>query len=336
MRPAGLHVLVLHERLEANARADELDTLAQVEQVSAALRQRGCRVTVMDIGLDLAAGLSGVRALNPDVVFNLVESLGGDGRLIHVVAAVLDTAGVAFTGSGSDALYLSSQKRLAKRWMRLNGIDTPVDLGDADGAAAGTRWIVKSLWEHASFGLDDGCVVTGERRARARMAACAGRFGGDWFAEEYVDGREFNIAIVERDGEPQVLPLAEMTFAGYPAGKPRIVGYAAKWEQQSREYRATQRRFPRLGGELEAALTGLARRCWEVFHLAGYARVDVRVDADERPWVLEVNANPCLAQDAGFAAAARRAGIGYADLIGQLALAPLRTADDGRRAAACP
>lgn len=317
MNPTGKKVLVIHEAIGGEARADEQDTLVQAGQVSAALDELGLDVSTLGLGLDLDAGLRRIREHEPDVVFNLVESLAGDGRLIHIVPAVLAAAGIPFTGCGSDAIYLSSQKRLAKRWMRLNGIDTPPLLGEGGGGAGG-RWIVKSLWEHASFGLDDGCVVAGERGVRARMAACAARWGGEWFAERYIEGREFNIAVLERDGAPCVLPLAEMTFFGYPDGKPKIVGYAAKWEEESSEYHGTERRFLGAEGLLQTKLRQIALSCWECFGLRGYARVDVRVDASGRPWVLEVNANPCLAQDAGFPEAALRAGLGYTQLIRQI------------------
>jgi len=314
MKPTGKRVLVMHEAIDGPARADEQDTLVQVEQVSAALEDLGCEVSTLGLGLDLEGGLRRIRERRPDAVFNLVESLAGDGRLIHIVPAVLASAGMAFTGCGSDSIYLSSQKRLAKRWMRLNGIDTPADLADGEGAAD-SRWIVKSLWEHASFGLDDGCVVRGPLQARARIAACRKRYGGEWFAERFVDGREFNISVLEQDGRASVLPLAEMTFVDYPADKPKIVGYAAKWEEQAPEYQATRRCFPVLDAALAARLRETARKCWDSFGLRGYARVDVRLDSTGRPWVLEVNANPCLARDAGFPEAALRAGLSYTRLV---------------------
>jgi D-alanine-D-alanine ligase len=114
-----------------------------------------------------------------------------------------------------------------------------------------------------------------------------------------------------------VLPVAEIRFEGFPTAKPTIVGYAAKWHPQSFEYRNTVRRFG-IEPELAARLIGIARDCWQLFGLAGYARVDFRVDAAGTPWVLEVNANPCLSPDAGFAAALAQAGIAYVDAIAWL------------------
>lgn len=309
-------VLILHETPAEDARPDELDGLVQARQVAEAVTALGWRQSIMSTSLDLASTLTAIREQKPSCVFNLVESLGGDGRMIHFVPAMLGVAGVPFTGSNSDAIYLSSQKLLAKNLMRQSGIAVPDYFTsrtrpDSDGGT----WIIKSLWEHASFGMDDGCVVSGIDAAVARMSDSAATLGGEWFAEEYVDGREFNISVLEHKGQPYILPIAEMEFVDYPQGKPRIVGYAAKWNPSAPEYVATRRSFPDLPDALYDRLQETVRRCWTVFGLQGYARVDLRVDATGNPQVLEVNANPCLSRDAGFAAAASEAGISFVKLI---------------------
>lgn len=326
MRPSPHSVLVLHEDLGANPRADEADALVQVEQVGEALGHLHWKVTTQAIDLDLATGLERLRSQAPGCIFNLVESLDGRGELIGVVPALLERADLPFTGSGSASMTLSSHKVFAKRWMLGNDIPTPdwqVDGGEPQ-ACNDDRWIVKSLWEHASLGLDDDAVVRGRKAADARIRLCAEKFGGQWFAERYVDGREFNVSIVEQNGQPMILPLAEMTFVDYPPDKPRIVGYAAKWDVDAAEFHATERRFPALAGAERRAIKALARRCWDVFGLHGYARVDFRLDPDGNPWVLEVNANPCLARDAGFVAAAAEAGIRYRQIVEMILHAAMR------------
>ena len=99
-----------------------------------------------------------------------------------------------------------------------------------------------------------------------------------------------------------------------------MVGYRAKWDEGSYEYHHTPRRFdfPAADVPLLDGLRDLARRCWPLFGLAGYARVDFRVDAAGRPWILEINTNPCIAPDAGFTAALAQAGIGYAEAVGRI------------------
>jgi D-alanine-D-alanine ligase len=316
--------LVLHEAIDAGARPDEVDALAQMEHVSAALRELGWPVAVLPTGLNLAVTQHEISRLAPAFVFNLVEALGGDGRMIHLVPSLLQSSQVPFTGSGSDALFLSSQKLLAKRWMHAHGIPTPPDFVAGDERVDDkSSWIVKSVWEHASFGMDDGCVVNSVPAARKRIDACAALHGGEWFAEAFVDGREFNVSLLEVSGRPEVLPIAEMTFVDYPRGKPKIVGYAAKWDATAPEYHATQRVFAELPATELAALRNVALQCWEVFELRGYARVDIRMDAAGTPWVLEVNSNPCLTPDAGFFAAVTASGRTYTQLIELITAATL-------------
>jgi D-alanine-D-alanine ligase len=135
------------------------------------------------------------------------------------------------------------------------------------------------------------------------------------FAEEFIEGREFNLSLIG-DG-PWVLPPAEIDFSAFPLGKQRIVGHGAKWDHASFEYQNTPRRFefPASDRRLVQRLTEMSADCWRLFDLSGYARVDFRCDKDGQPWILEVNINPCIAPDAGFAAAAKQAGIGYAAII---------------------
>lgn len=327
MKTSPLSVLVLHEALGLDARPDEADTLVQVAEVSTAMETLGWRVGVLSAGLNLDAVLSSIIESDPCCVFNLVESLGGHARMIHFLPAMLGAAKIPYTGAHGDAIYLSSQKLLAKKFMRLHEIPTPQYFTRREVLNSGIdTWIVKSVWEHASFGMDDGCVVTGTEAACARIAESEERYGGEWFAEQFVDGREFNISVLEQDGQPRILPIAEMTFVDYPKDKPKIVGYAAKWNEDAPEYTATRRVFASLSDTESERLRRIVRRCWKVFGLRGYARVDLRLDSDGRPWVLEINANPCVARDAGFAAAAFEAGIRYEKLIERIVHAAVRPA----------
>ena len=328
-------IVLLHQAVADDAPADERDTLDQADQIATALRGRGWRVATRATGLDFAATLAAIAEHEPDCVFNLVESLDGDGRLIYIVPDLLRAAGLACSGCSSEAIFLSTQKTLAKQWMRAHGILTP-DWFDAassprDGEVNG-RWIVKSATEHASFGMDDQSVVSGVAGAQARIEQCRAKHGGDWFAERYVEGREFNISVIEENGAPRVLPLAEIDFVDFPADKPRIVGYAAKWDPDAPEYHATRRAFPELEAHRRRRIEQVVGECWQAFGLGGYARVDLRVDADGRPWVLEVNANPCLARDAGLAHAAARAGIDYETLVEGIVQAALPSAHAARGA----
>jgi len=338
-----MKIWVLHNRVSPRAAPDEQDVLVQARAVAAALEQKGFSVTVTDTDGDLVRLGKRLRADRPDAVFNLVESLDGHGRLIHVVPGLLDALGIPCTGCPAEALLLTSQKLLTKGLLRRAGLPTPDWLAGeraAQGLARGgtrwehERWIVKSVWEDASLGMDDSAVIdAGILAARAALEARAGTPGSPWFAEAFIEGREFNLALIEGPAGVQLLPPAEMLFTDFPAGKPRIVGYAAKWDETSFEYRHTERTFafPDRDAPLLARLTRLAHDCWTLFGLRGWARVDLRVDAAGRPWILEINANPCLAPDAGFAAALAEAQIPYAEAISRIVAAAVAVGSPPRR-----
>jgi D-alanine-D-alanine ligase len=176
---------------------------------------------------------------------------------------------------------------------------------------------VKSVWEHASLGLDEDSVVSDGRAVSGVIARREREHGGQWFAERFVPGRELNVAILAGEAGPTVLPVAEIRFQGFPEGKPNIVGYAAKWDPTSPEYAGTVRSFA-VEHALGAAAAKVALECWQLFELSGYARVDFRLDDGGRLWVLEINANPCLSPDAGFAAMLDAARIPFNDALARL------------------
>lgn len=311
MRPK---VVLLHDVQAEAGRIDSSDTLREAQAIAAVLAAQGYATTTLPVGLDVGALQRALEKLEPYAVFNLVESLEGRGQLVHVVPALLEALGMPFTGCSAHALGTTSHKLFAKELMARAGVRTPAVF---DAAAGDGPWIVKSVFEHASLGLDDTSIVDSSGEVASLIDARRAEFGGRWFAERYVPGRELAVAIIAAAEGRRVLPVAEIRFEDFPPGKPAIVGYAAKWHEESFEYEHTVRSFD-VEPELAARLERLACECWELFGLAGYARVDFRVDASGEPWVLEINANPCLSPDAGFAAALEHGGVAYRDAIAWL------------------
>jgi D-alanine-D-alanine ligase len=186
----------------------------------------------------------------------------------------------------------------------------------ADGNS--NRWIIKGVWEQGSRDMDDDAVFTGDiGEVRQRLCQRVLHTGRPAFAEQFVEGREFNLAMLTGPDGVELLPPGEIDFSAFPSEKPRIVGYSAKWKEDSFEYHNTPQRFdfPDADRPLLNHLRDLARQCWKLFDLRGWARVDFRVDQIGRPWILEVNANPCLSPDAGFVAALQKAGITFDEAI---------------------
>ena len=328
-----MRVAVVHNAVTDDSPADEQDVLVQVDAVREALRALGHEAYTLPAGLELGQLRDRLEAQRPDLVFNLVESLDGKGCLIHLFPALLDAMGLPYSGAHTEAIWLTNHKVMAKERMLAAGLPTPPwkgphpqDLPSLRSLRPSTRfkgakqrWIIKSVWEHASVGLEAGNVVDGasDLSIQQALAARASSLGGVCFAEAYVDGREFNLSVLAGPQGPQVLPPAEIIFEGYDVAQPRIVGYRAKWDVDSEEYHHTPRSFDFKPDDrtLLAELQGLALKCWQFFGLRGYARVDFRVDDKGQPWILEINANPCLSPDAGFAAAVARSGLSFTQVV---------------------
>lgn len=315
-RPAGAD----HPNAEAS-----LDVLAQVETVESALSGLGIGTSISEIRGDLRSGLNDLIEASPDIVFNLVEAVDEDPLLYPNIAGLLELLRVPFTGSGSCALAISTDKRLAKLALRGAGLPTPewvVYRGDRDFTCSGfpPPWMVKPNFEDASIGIDDRSVYASERRLLADLPALLEKHAGQpLLIERYIDGREFNLSLLEDGLGFEILPAAEIDFSALPEGKPRIVGYRAKWDTASFEHGHTPRMFARDESDaLVCRLRALAKQACETLGVRGYARVDFRVTESLDPLILEVNANPCLSRGAGFMAAAVAAGLTAAETIGRI------------------
>lgn len=299
-------------------RPDEADTLIAAEAVRNALRELGHESEILALDLDFSP-LENLARREPLAVFNLVEAVRGDATLAHLAPALLEHLGLAFTGSDLVAQLRTMSKLLTKQALVARGLPTTAWWTAAETVPGDERVIVKSVWEHASYGMDSGSVVAG-REAAAEIRSRQARFGGEFFAERFLAGREFNIAILAGETGPQVLPIQEILFDIPDEQRPRIVDYEAKWDETSPAFHATPRRFGLEVEEPQLAerLASLGLECWQEFGLAGYARVDVRTDESGTPFILEVNTNPCLTPDAGFVATAAEAGLSYHDIIARI------------------
>jgi D-alanine-D-alanine ligase len=302
-------------------RPDEIDTLLAAKAVAASLKRLGFKTDIVRLGLDLRP-LSRLAAKEPYAVFNLVEALTADVRMASVVPAVLERYGLTYTGASFDALAATVSKLRVKHLLREADLPTPAWSERGDGLDADVPVLIKSVDEHASVGIDAMSVVPG-RAATGEILRREAQFGGRFFAERYVCGREFNISLLEGPSGPIVLPMPEIVFEGFEASRPLIVDYEAKWIEDSHPYNNTPRLFGVETREpvLARRLAEVCRAVWRVMGLGGYARVDLRVGEDGEPQVIDINTNPCITPDAGFAAAGLEAGIGYDGLVARIVAA---------------
>ena len=311
--------VVLESTVEADCPQVEIDELrAGSEEIAAALRSLGYRTDILPCSLDLGAVRNKLTALKPSVVFNLVDSIEGKGNLIAMAPMLLAHMNIPYTGANGLATSISCDKLVTKQILRAEGIRTADWLTqnqiEAGGAELKQPYILKSVTEHASFGMFADSIVHSRRELKSRWQEKRAKFGGDWFAEAYIDGREFNQSVLAMPEGVITLPSAEIVFTSdFPADKPRIVDYAAKWYEDTAEAKGTVRNFdfPQSDKVLLDSIYAISRTCWQAFGLDGYARVDFRIDAGGTPYVLEVNCNPFLTANEGFGAAYARMGMDF-------------------------
>lgn len=297
------------------ARADVAHVAADVAE---ALADESHDVVLVPVAADLCDMRDRLVELGADCVFNLCESVARDARLESAVALVLDLMGVAYTGSSPEALSRALYKDRMKSVLASAGIPTPASCvmsRPADPCAVPFPAIVKPVREDGSAGIAAASVVTCEAELHARVEHVVAAFGQPCIVEEFIAGRELNVALV---GHPtaRVLPLSEIDFGELPAGVPRIVSYEAKWSPGSLADLGTR---PVLHPELPPAHAAKVRRAaQDAFRAVGlrdYGRVDVRLSADGVPFVIDVNPNCDLSPLAGLARAAAAVGIDYDALV---------------------
>lgn len=312
-----MRVLILHSDVAPDDPADEQDTLAQIPIIAEALKAKGHRVSHAPFKPDREALKALIVRERPDVVFNLVEAVWGRGSYASIAVSMLSELGVPYTGTDAAAMMIGGDKLLTKQVLAAAGLPTPAWAAPPDwNGVNGGRWIVKSVDEDSSLAIDDAAVADGRASVLARVEHCTGTHGGRWFAEEYIDGREFHVAVIEDGGSTRVLPVAEMVFENWDMSRPRIMSDSAKWDAASAEHARTVWKFD--GAEepaLHAKLADLALQSFKLLGISGYARVDFRVDKKGNPFILEINPNPSLALNCGMCASAQRANMSYADLI---------------------
>ncbi len=296
----------------------EAGVLAEVEAVRHALIKLGIPQRV--VGVREFEELPGVLSASDEpVVFNLVEGFWTDPNRMTLVPTVIRSFGKACTGNNTQGQLLSLDKWQSKTLLAAAGIPTPRGLIVPPGQPIPARdlfegpYIVKPVQADASEGIDKTSIMPDRGKAlRQVVERIHSQLAQPALIEQYIEGRELNISVIYRQGEAQVLPLAEIDFSAFEAGRPRIVGYEAKWLEDSFEYQHTPRIIPApLPKRVAERVRELAIASCRTLSCGAYCRVDFRLDRANRPYVLEVNANPDISPDAGFAAALEAAGISY-------------------------
>ena len=303
---------------------DRSEVARSAHDVTKAINDFGITATVQPVhGHDLDSCVTAVRKTQPDLVFNLTESLAQDSRNEIVFPAILDMLGIAYTGSPALSLGLCLHKPKAKDILRSRGVPTPASCTierprDVAGVDLPFPLFVKLAREDASVGIRNDNVVHDKRSLVRRVKALLEEFQQPVLIERYIEGREVYVTLLGNE-RPQVLPFHEIDFSQMPPNLPRIVSYAAKWDESSEEYKGTTPvPAKQMGRPLRGMLERAAVAAFRALEMRDYGRVDFRVSEDGIPYVIDVNPNCDISPGAGVARAAKAAGLTYPQLIGRI------------------
>ncbi|MCI0699380.1 ATP-grasp domain-containing protein [candidate division KSB1 bacterium] len=310
----------------------EAGVLDEVHAVRDALFELGYEVAIAGIQRSVPVFMDRVTRFHPNAIFNLVEGWQGDNQYEMHFACAYELLGVPYTGAPPLALATAVNKWHAKTLLKQAKLPAPNGMICSEvPARCSLRYpvIVKPAHEDASLGVDFDAVVSNLADLRRRVAWVVQTYHQPAIVEEYIEGRELNVAVVG-DQIPFALPISEITF-DVPEHLPKICTYNAKWVAGSEDYQWTAgAQCPALLDEaLARQIQSLAVSAFRVMGCRDYGRVDFRLSPDNQPYILEVNPNPDISPDAGLARSARASGRTYAQLIGEVvSLALQRGAQD--------
>ncbi|MBN2362425.1 MAG: ATP-grasp domain-containing protein [Deltaproteobacteria bacterium] len=298
----------------------EMHILSTVAQVESALLEKNHRIERAAFSRDPRHFWGRAKRYRPDVIFNLCEQVSGDCTLEKNAAAVFELGRFDYTGSRQLTLGLCQDKALTKSLLKSAKIPTPpfavVPVGETIDDFE-LPAIVKPTRTDGSLGITARSVVKSRKALRRRVQYVHRWFKQPALVEAYVAGREFHVALLGNQ-DPEVLAVAELSYAGLPKHVPRICSYSAKWRPMSDYFRFTTPVLPApVSAGLRRRLEESALAAHRLLGLRGYARVDFRAGQGS-PQIIEVNPNPDISHDAGMTRAALHAGMSYPDLIDRI------------------
>jgi D-alanine-D-alanine ligase len=303
-----------------------VDSAAQIADI---LRAAGHQTQCVPVRHGLR-WLAAVR--RADAVFNLCESIAAVSRFEALVAGTLELTGVPFTGARPEVISLCHRKPVCNALLAARGLPVPrwtVPNGHRVPGDFPLPAIVKPAAEDASVGIDQESVVSTRRALGLRVARLSEEHD-EVLVQQYIPGRELAVGFVGS----RALPLSEIDFSGMPEGAWPILSFSAKWEVGGVEDTGSRPVCPApVPRAVADRLTSVARDAWLAVGGGGYGRVDMRLDEAGQPWILEVNPNPDIADDAGLSRMAKAAGWSYDDLILRIVDAALSEAQQTRSVA---
>lgn len=335
-----LKVLALFDAIEPTTLDQDLSEELLTEDwktetnVLSALRELGHTTEYLAIFDNLDLLRQKLESFQPDVIFNLADQFKNNRAFDQNIVSFLEMYGVPFTGCGSTGLTLCKHKGISKKILSYHRIHTPAFVIIARGKRISRppklRFpiLVKPLKEEASLGISQASFVSNDEQFKERVQFIHDKYANDVIAEEYIHGRELYVSLMGHQ-RLQEFPIRELVFKEVPPDEPKIATFKAKWDDEYRERWGLKNQFVEdLDPAVERDIQQACKRIYRLLTLDGYARMDLRLTADNKVYFIEANPNPILAADEDFALSAQKAGVAYPQLIDRLMRQGLRAERD--------
>jgi D-alanine-D-alanine ligase len=287
-------------------------------------------VKVLGVKDDLGAIRQANDEFKPHIAFNLLEAFHEVGTFDQNVVSYLELLRLPYTGCNPRGMFLARDKALSKKLLHYHRIPVPEFTVVTRGRKARLPQrltypaIVKSQTQESSIGISQASVVPDEARLLERVQFIHESIKTDAIIERFIEGRELYCGLLGNQ-RLQVFPVWEMTFARMPEGQHRIATERVKWNVKYQEKVGIDTGEAKsLDEATQAQVRHIARRTYKVLEQSGYARVDLRLDAEGRVYVLEANPNPQIARTEDFASSAAAAGLPYPALLQRILTTGLR------------
>lgn len=298
----------------------EWDDSETIEAISYALSEPGHEVIRIEADEDAYDKLRNSR---PDIVFNIAEGFGGASRE-SAIPSILEHLGILYTASDPVTIGICHDKSRCKEALLFNGIPTP-GFFVSETAVNGYPKVsypafVKPLHEGSSKGIYSSSLVKTPDELNREILRIKADYSQPSIIEDYIQGREFTVAMLGNGNNVQVLPIVEINMDTLPPDFPKIYSYEVKWYFDTRENKLDIFTCPaKINKKLKEKIEEICLKAFKVLRLRDWARMDVRCDGEENPYIIEVNPLPGVLPDPDdnscFPKAAREVGMDYNRLI---------------------
>jgi D-alanine-D-alanine ligase len=302
--------------------------------VMGALGELGHRAQHLALSDDLDLLRQKLTSCEPDVLFNLADEFKSNTGFDQNIVSLLEMQGVPFTGCGATGLLLCKHKGISKKILGFHRIRVPnfVVISRRQRIIRPKHLkfpiVVKPVKDEASYGISQASFVETDEQFRERVAFIHERHDADVIAEEYIVGRELYVSLMG-NSQLTVFPIRELVFSEVPPDAPKMATYSAKWNEEYRKRWGLKNQFAEeLDPALITKIEQICKRIYRLLTIDGYARIDLRLTADNEIYFIEANPNPILAADEDFALAAGKAGLSYPQLIERIIRLGMKTLRD--------